>query len=118
MQKVLDFKVLSRAAMPLMALTGISLGIAPESVGGNIIEAAMFVAGMIGIAAVMRADVADLKKWKMNHEDSHKQIADANVALAKILGRLEEAKNDSDRRLNRIERQVYSRRAGDVEDEE
>lgn len=115
MQKVLDLKVITKASMPLLALFGISLGIAPDSVGSNVVEVGMMVAGMIGVAAVMRKDVSDLKKWRISHDETHQRIAEANEKLAKILGHLEEAKTESERRMREIEHLVYRRRVGDAD---
>lgn len=117
MQKVLNLRLISQAALPLLALTGISATLVPSQLDSSIVEAAMFTAGMIGVAAVMRSNITDLVKWRKEHverEDEWKERHEStHEKIVEMLAELKAARKEADRRLGDLERIAGGRRRDD-----
>lgn len=106
MERVFPARLVFKFTLPLIILLGINVGLL-SSAGTldlqSIVEVAIFVFGMIGVSAVMRSDVADLKKWKIGHDSTH-------TKLDEVCTRLETLSGEMARRLNELEKDVYRRR--------
>lgn len=102
------FKALS--AMGVLMFASITAGLEDKAA-----DIAIMVVGMIGIAAVMRSDVKELKSWRIEHEkqvDLYKaartqvdlQVATALSSLTALMGehqrRLQQLEDDRPHRRN------------------
>lgn len=77
---------------------GVAIGMepSPEVDFKTLLYIGLYVAGMIGVAAVLRSDVSDLKKWKNRHDDKHDE-------LTEILTELKTISKVYERRLEKLE---------------
>jgi hypothetical protein len=98
---------IAKGVVGMAILGGIAVGTAGDSISAakDIIEVAIAIAGMIGVAYVMRADVANLKKWAFGDNGAERRLAATEKNTA-VLSTLAEA---HDNRIGRIERREDSR---------
>lgn len=106
MQKVIEPTILFKAVVPLVILTGVTLGL-PN--GGEVdvkalLELVLFIVGIISVAAVMRTDVARLNRWRDDHIKTHEKHEETHDKITEILAELKESKNSTERRLAHLER--------------
>lgn len=91
-------------AMGMIALASVFTGFDDLK---SLIEVAIMVAGMIGVAAVMRSDVNELKAWRVLHdkeENEYKQAHNsAHSQIATALTTLSTLMTENQRRLSNLE---------------
>jgi hypothetical protein len=88
-----------KTVLPVAALGGLVIVSEPypfSDMTKLMIEFGMFLAGIIGVAAVMRVDVGRLVQWQMKHVNTHEQLT---IAITKLTTISEE----TERRLERLE---------------
>jgi len=98
---------ISKAASGVIVLGVLGVGVSTDSIAAtkDIVEVAIAIAGMIGVAYVMRSDVAALKKWAFGEQGAERRLSATEKNTAVVTALLE----SHDNRLGRIERREDSR---------